>query len=259
MWKILSFLCVAVALVESRSAIAPSIVGGRDAQLGQFPYFMSIRYGAALSHGCGSGILNVRFAITAAHCLNGGERIAVAGAIRLADPGVRFNIIRSIPHPNFNMQLLWNDIGVYQVDRDIVFTNLIKPIPLNRRRLVRNTPTILAGHGAYQQHPPWSVHPHLQYLHSTTMSNSECIARSLMARIFIDPEYLPIIHADHICAFASVGVGGCYGDSGSPLVNRRNGEVVGVVVSGLSCARGAPDFYARVSSYTRWIESNIRL
>jgi secreted trypsin-like serine protease len=129
MWKILAILSLAFALAESKSAIAPSIVGGSDAALGQFPYFMSIRYGAALSHGCGSGILNVRFAITvsglfsvmsyellltdiftqAAHCLNGGERAAVAGAIRLVDPGVRFDIIRSIPHPDFHPVLLWNE------------------------------------------------------------------------------------------------------------------------------------------------------
>lgn len=67
MWKILVVLCVAIALAESESEIEPSIVGGRDAVLGQFPYFMSIRYGAALSHGCGSGILNVRFAITVSY------------------------------------------------------------------------------------------------------------------------------------------------------------------------------------------------
>jgi secreted trypsin-like serine protease len=64
MWKLITLLCLAVTVAESKTAIAPSIVGGNDAQLGQFPYFMSIRYGAALSHGCGSGILNVRFAIT---------------------------------------------------------------------------------------------------------------------------------------------------------------------------------------------------
>lgn len=64
MWKVLSLLCLAIAVAESKTAIAPSIVGGNDAQLGQFPYFMSIRYGAGLTHGCGSGILNVRFAIT---------------------------------------------------------------------------------------------------------------------------------------------------------------------------------------------------
>ncbi|KAL7020964.1 hypothetical protein ACKWTF_011690 [Chironomus riparius] len=232
MWKFILILA-AISFADCKIDIAPRIVGGNDAALGQFPYFMSIRYGDTLRHGCGSGIINTRFAITAAHCLNGQERMAVAGAILLVDPGVRFTIIQSIPHPDFDPIRLWNDIGLYKVERDIVFTNLIRPVPLNRRRVLMNTPTVLAGHGAFTQQPPWEVHPHLQYLHSRTMSNSECITRSFLARL-IDPSYNPSIHIAHICAFASVGVGGCYGDSGSPLVNRRNGEVLGVVVSGLS-------------------------
>lgn len=92
-------------------------------------------------------------------------------------------------------------IGVYRVDRDIVFTNLIRPVPLNRWRVITDTPAVLAGHGAFTQHPPWEIHPHLQYLHSTTMSNAECITRSILAR-FIDPSYRVSIHFGHICAFA---------------------------------------------------------
>ncbi|XP_070503744.1 chymotrypsin-2-like [Chironomus tepperi] len=255
MWKLILILS-AISIADCKIDITPRIVGGNNAAAGQFPYFMSIRYGETLNHGCGSGILNTQFAITAAHCLNGRERMAVAGTVNLADPGVRYNIIQSIPHPNFDAQRLWHDIGVYKVDRDIVFTNLIKPIPLSRKRVIFNTPAVLAGHGAFTQQPPWEVHPNLQYLNSTTMSNSECILRSFLARL-VDPSYNPSIHFAHICAFASIGVGGCYGDSGSPLVNRRNGEVMGVVVSGLSCARGAPDYYARVSFYARWIDANI--
>lgn len=94
-----------------------------------------------------------------------------------------------------------SSIGVYKVDRAIVYTNFIQPVPLNRRRVIMNTPAVLAGHGAFTQHPPWQVHPHLQYLHSRTMSNSECITRSFLARI-IEPSYNPSIHFAHICAFA---------------------------------------------------------
>lgn len=45
----------------------------------------------------------------AAHCLNGQERVAVAGAILLADLGVRYTIVQSIPHPNFDPQRLWHE------------------------------------------------------------------------------------------------------------------------------------------------------
>lgn len=35
--------------------------------------------------------------------------MAVAGAILLADPGVRYTIIQSIPHPDFDPQRLWHE------------------------------------------------------------------------------------------------------------------------------------------------------
>lgn len=40
-------------LIDDESILDPLIVGGNDARLGQFPYFVSIRFGVALSHGCG--------------------------------------------------------------------------------------------------------------------------------------------------------------------------------------------------------------
>lgn len=69
MWSLLRFsafllFCCVINNAESRVAISPSIVGGQNATVGQFPYFVSIRYGTALSHGCGGGIINTRFVLT---------------------------------------------------------------------------------------------------------------------------------------------------------------------------------------------------
>lgn len=41
----------------------------------------------------------------------GSERLVVAGAIRLIDEGTRYDIIKSIPHPDFrDYPLLWNEL-----------------------------------------------------------------------------------------------------------------------------------------------------
>lgn len=67
MWRILVLIACCVALAESNSAISPFIVGGNNATVGQFPYFVSIRYGTALTHGCGGGIINTRYVLTVRH------------------------------------------------------------------------------------------------------------------------------------------------------------------------------------------------
>lgn len=43
--------------------------------------------------------------------MTGTHRIVVAGVIQLAQQGTRYEIIRSIPHPNFRpYPLLWNEL-----------------------------------------------------------------------------------------------------------------------------------------------------
>jgi secreted trypsin-like serine protease len=46
MWKVLTFLALLCFLFSVEANIQPSIVGGNNATLGQFPYFVSIRYGS---------------------------------------------------------------------------------------------------------------------------------------------------------------------------------------------------------------------
>jgi secreted trypsin-like serine protease len=84
------------------------IIGGEDARMGQFPWMISIRIdsvgGAKPRHLCGGGILNRNWVITAAHCLLGGrESFVMAGTVRLQDEGDRYRIIRSIPHPQYQI------------------------------------------------------------------------------------------------------------------------------------------------------------
>lgn len=60
-----------------------------------------------------------------------------------------------------------------------------------------------------------------------------------------------LLNRDHICTFATRGVGVCTFDSGSPVV--ANGEVVGVVAFVVGCAMGFPvsiEFFKGENSLT---------
>lgn len=64
--KIISFALLAIFLASASATeeVKQFIVGGNDASEGQFPYFVSFRYGEEWAHGCGGGILNTRWIIT---------------------------------------------------------------------------------------------------------------------------------------------------------------------------------------------------
>lgn len=46
------------------------IIGGKNAEEGQFPYQVSLRNKFSKGHFCGASILNSRFLLTAAHWFN---------------------------------------------------------------------------------------------------------------------------------------------------------------------------------------------
>lgn len=149
-----------------------------------------------------------------------------------------------------------SSIGLVQVDTEIVFGPYVQPIPINRRAVSFPTPAVLSGYGHYSLDlDEIRVSPTLQYKNTTILTHVDCVMRTALAGVVV-PEYRPLIYPGHICTLAQRGIGGCFGDSGSILIAR--GGAVGVVSFGLSCARGAPDLLARVSSYTRWIDMTMR-
>lgn len=151
---------------------------------------------------------------------------------------------------------LISSIGLVKVDRDIIFNQNVQPIALNRRNIRFPTAAILSGFGHYSMDlEEIRASEHLQFKNTTILTSFDCTARTALTGVVV-PDYRPIIYPGHICTLVQRGIGGCFGDSGSPLV--ANGGIVGVVSFGLSCARGAPDILARVSHYLGWIDSHIR-
>lgn len=106
------------------------IVGGQNAQPGQFPYLASLRR-ANGNHFCGSSIIRPSWVLSAAHCTedfaDDGITVVV-GTHLLSAGGVRFQSSRIINHEEYNRARLTNDISVVQVAGTFTYTDLVQPI-----------------------------------------------------------------------------------------------------------------------------------
>lgn len=131
-----SLICIQIFLVtltaiSAKISIEPRIIRGQDAEDGQFPYAVSLRYRAFSVHFCGASILSERFLLTAAHCLKRKtpENIfAVVGALRVSSGGVNVELDTITSHVNYREGS--HDIAVIRTATKITFTKYIQPIAL---------------------------------------------------------------------------------------------------------------------------------
>ncbi|KAG5666501.1 hypothetical protein PVAND_014525 [Polypedilum vanderplanki] len=109
----------------SSAVISPFIVGGQYAKNGQFPYMVSLgNINVPGAHGCGGGILNQRWILSAAHCFiltPPSIILATVGAVERVN-GVSYRIIRIVNHPRFVPNIIpfyssnWHDIAVIKTE-----------------------------------------------------------------------------------------------------------------------------------------------
>lgn len=108
------------------------IVGGSTANVGQFPWQVSLTNNNN-AHFCGGSIINNRWIVSAAHCTAGrvpaGVRIRV-GSIQRTVGGILHQAVAIRNHPNFNDKTLANDICTIQTAAIIGFNANVKPIAL---------------------------------------------------------------------------------------------------------------------------------
>ncbi|XP_017797034.1 PREDICTED: mite allergen Der f 3-like, partial [Habropoda laboriosa] len=231
-------LCLAVAAYGFPGS---QIVGGKDAPVGEFPYQVSLRKNG--NHFCGGSILSQHDILTAAHCVQGLKNVkditVHVGTTQLKSGGESYGVQKIVAHSGFSMTSLLNDVAVIRVDRNIKFSNLVKPISLATSGTFEGSPCVLTGWGTTRV--GGNVPNNLQMIDLVIETQAKCKKAHWRVR------------DSHICTYTKVGEGACNGDSGGPLV--VHGVQVGIVSFGQPCAVGKPDVYTRVSSFVSWIKN----
>lgn len=150
-------LCNELECGVKRSGRIPNrIVGGVNAEKGEFPWQVSWRFSkdpgvTADRHICGGTIVNENWVITAAHCVD----LEIDGVpykepkyfkallgehnLEIEEPEeVKINVKRIIIHPQWNSQNLNNDLALIELERPIDFDGKeshVSPVCLGDSRL----------------------------------------------------------------------------------------------------------------------------
>lgn len=234
------------------------IVGGQDADPGEFPWQASLhvkKYG----HVCGASIIHPSWLVTAAHCVQDdgktkfsqpGTWEAYLGLHRQKQIGsmvVQRDIKRIIPHPNYNDYTFDNDIALMELSKPVVYSEYIKPICLPSSTHVFPTghTVWITGWGATRE--GGFASSVLQKAQVRMIEHKVCdklMGGQLTSRM--------------TCAgILSGGVDACQGDSGGPLSFPDGSRMflAGVVSWGDGCARrNKPGIYSTVTKFRGWIK-----
>ncbi|XP_034248949.1 trypsin-like [Thrips palmi] len=243
--------------VQTGVGPAPRIIGGFDAEPGQFPYQVSVRSKlrtANWGHFCGGSILNDTTIITAAHCMHNvagtdiGDLYIVAGSNLLSSGGVQIFVKQKIVHP---------DYGPVYNDYDIALLILQKPLTLDDKYIkavelqdVENLPAgydcVATGWGTTVQ-GSHTLPDKLKGVKVPIIDYDTCAAYYAE-----EQDYEPIIETQICAGFEEGRRDACQGDSGGPLVCQ--GKLTGIVSWGAGCGlERLPGVYTDVAFLLDWI------
>ncbi|KAJ3589988.1 hypothetical protein NHX12_007945 [Muraenolepis orangiensis] len=237
------------------------IVGGQDAEAGEFPWQVSLQI-RGFGHVCGATVISQRWLVTAAHCVQDdgktkysqpGTWEAYLGLHIQRQPGrtgVRRGLKRVISHPNYNPYTYDKDIALMELESDVPYSDYIQPIcmPAPQHVFSPGNSVWITGWGATREGGTAATvlqKAQVRIINSTTCNR--LMANQITSRM--------------LCAgILSGGVDACQGDSGGPLSSPSQGGrmfLAGVVSWGDGCARrDKPGIYTTTTKFRAWIKEN---
>ncbi|XP_055609460.1 serine protease SP24D-like [Uranotaenia lowii] len=239
-------ICVLLfaSILAAAQGYALRIVGGQFAEEKQFPYQVALFIGGNFS--CGGSIIESRWILTAAHCVNNGpvenDTLTVyAGSPHLEKDGVFLNAEHVYHYPG--SEGVMHDIALIKLEKAITFGATMQKIELYTEELPVNSTVTISGHGKTGQTEEYSVL--LKYNTMYRVDQTECDEMTGGAK------------SPGLICFNNVEDNGiCSGDSGGPAV--FEGKQVGVANFALGrCGSVRPDYYARVQYYAKWISETM--
>ncbi|XP_064632555.1 chymotrypsinogen A-like [Lineus longissimus] len=244
-----------------KSSYPPSllhrVIGGSEATKGAYPWQVSLLL--AGNHGCGGTLVNSRWIVSAAHCFLQSTNPA-SYRVRTGEYDQRYSegtetdysVERIIVHQSYNGQAQDNDIAVMKLSRDVDTSSAyVQPacLPTYGDNFEGSSDCWMSGWGATGGATVTQDHQDkvLRHVGGSALTFSSCANY-----------YGSELHQGMIC-FGTQTTGGCFGDSGGPMVCRRNGvfTLAGATSWGTPNCNGKPTIFADVVFYLNWINEQM--
>ncbi|XP_047695314.1 testisin-like isoform X9 [Prionailurus viverrinus] len=246
-----------------RTVSTTRVVGGKDSELGRWPWQGSLRLWGA--HHCGASLLNRRWVLSAAHCFEKhkdpskwtaqfGELSSRPTFWKLWTFYHRYRVKDIVVYPQFSGTSL-KDIALLKLSSSVTYNKYIQPICVaaSSSEFQNKADCWVTGWGHIEEGQVLPPPYRLQEAQVSIINNSRCDF------LFRRPGFLTYDPGDMICAGSENGQrDACKGDSGGPLACEKRGVwiQVGIVSWGLGC--GSPNWpgvYTNVSAYFDWIQT----
>jgi len=234
------------------------IVNGNRTTPGAYPWAVGIQFVDKLY--CGGSLITNRFVITAAHCVKGISQRRIKLILgdhdrRENEPAQETRTIEEIfIRQNFVKKTFNNDIALLKLNREVTFSQYIRPVclPTTDRSYNGQNTTVVGWGKLGEGGQPADV---LMDVIVPIIPQKKC-RRETRYRASEITENM-------ICAGYDAGVlDACQGDSGGPMVWKGESDEyytqIGIVSWGQGCARsGYPGVYTRLGRYRDWIIKTI--
>jgi len=221
------------------------ILNGEEANPNDWSWMVAVFPGDGL---CGGSLIDSKWIVTAAHCLDGIEKsdIKVFLGTNDLEKGKKIGIKQYTIHPDYD--------DSFSLDYDIALIELEEYTSFQTISLISNDNNLdnkdatATGWGRTSVMHPY-ISQKLRQVTTYIVSNEEC------SNAYKEYE----VTENMLCAGKyNENKGTYYGDSGGPLMikNGDNWELVGITSWGSPKADNY-DVYTRVSKFKKWITSNI--
>jgi secreted trypsin-like serine protease len=237
------------------------ILGGVQAAEGAWPWIAALLYAddpsVFYAQFCSGVLIDQRWVLTAAHCVQGMSASAIQVAVGAYDltkfTGGRTPVKSIRIHPQYSSTSLYNDIALVELG----VPSPVAPIALFSGESADNTPPSLLGRlvtvlgwGLADSATSWYYPEILRQVNLPVVADSTCNA------IYTYP-----ISPAQFCAGYYEGKDACEGDSGGPAVVQVDGRWVhaGIVSAGVSCQLyyGWYGKYTRTSAHLAFIRQSV--